>query len=324
MVSDKELLEEAKRVLELEAKEILRLRNRLGEEVVRAAKLILSSTGRVVVMGMGKSGLIGRKISATLSSLGTPSFFLHPAEALHGDLGMVRKEDVGLILSNSGETREVLAVIPYLRRIGSRIIAFTGRRNSTLAKEADIVLNTFVEREACPLGLAPTSSTAVMLALGDALAVLLAKMRGLREEDFALVHPDGSLGRKLLLRVEDLMHTGREIPMVSEKTLLKDALFEMTSKGFGTILVEREGRLVGILTDGDLRRLLERFGYALLDKSVGEVMIHNPKRIAPEKLAAQALALMEKHEISVLPVVDRDNKIAGIIHIHDLLKAGIA
>jgi len=323
-VSDKELLEEAKRVLELEAKEILRLRNRLGEEVVRAAKLILSSTGRVVVMGMGKSGLIGRKISATLSSLGTPSFFLHPAEALHGDLGMVRKEDVGLILSNSGETREVLAVIPYLRRIGSRIIAFTGRRNSTLAKEADIVLNTFVEREACPLGLAPTSSTAVMLALGDALAVLLAKMRGLREEDFALVHPDGSLGRKLLLRVEDLMHTGREIPMVSEKTLLKDALFEMTSKGFGTILVEREGRLVGILTDGDLRRLLERFGYALLDKSVGEVMIHNPKRIAPEKLAAQALALMEKHEISVLPVVDRDNKIAGIIHIHDLLKAGIA
>lgn len=323
-MSDKELLEEAKRVLELEAKEILRLRNRLGEEVVRAAKLILSSTGRVVVMGMGKSGLIGRKISATLSSLGTPSFFLHPAEALHGDLGMVRKEDVGLILSNSGETREVLAVIPYLRRIGSRIIAFTGRRNSTLAKEADIVLNTFVEREACPLGLAPTSSTAVMLALGDALAVLLAKMRGLREEDFALVHPDGSLGRKLLLRVEDLMHTGREIPMVSEKTLLKDALFEMTSKGFGTILVEREGRLVGILTDGDLRRLLERFGYALLDKSVGEVMIHNPKRIAPEKLAAQALALMEKHEISVLPVVDRDNKIAGIIHIHDLLKAGIA
>jgi len=323
-VSGKGLVEEAKRVLELEAKEILRLRDRLGEEIVKAANLILSSPGRVVVMGMGKSGLVGRKISATLSSLGTPSFFLHPAEALHGDLGMVRKGDIGLVLSNSGETREVLAVIPYFRRIGSRIIAFTGRERSTLAKEADIVLNTFVEREACPLGLAPTSSTTVMLALGDALAILLAKMRGLKEEDFALVHPDGSLGRKLLLRVEDLMHTGREVPVVGEETILKDALFEMTSKGFGTILVEREGKLVGILTDGDLRRLLERIGYALLDKSIGEVMIRNPKRIAPEKLAAQALALMEKHEISVLPVVDGDNKIVGIIHIHDLLKAGIA
>ncbi len=323
-MSGKGLVEEAKRVLELEAKEILRLRDRLGEEIVKAANLILSSPGRVVVMGMGKSGLVGRKISATLSSLGTPSFFLHPAEALHGDLGMVRKGDIGLVLSNSGETREVLAVIPYFRRIGSRIIAFTGRERSTLAKEADIVLNTFVEREACPLGLAPTSSTTVMLALGDALAILLAKMRGLKEEDFALVHPDGSLGRKLLLRVEDLMHTGREVPVVGEETILKDALFEMTSKGFGTILVEREGKLVGILTDGDLRRLLERIGYALLDKSIGEVMIRNPKRIAPEKLAAQALALMEKHEISVLPVVDGDNKIVGIIHIHDLLKAGIA
>ncbi len=323
-MSGKGLVEEAKRVLELEAREILRLRDRLGEEIVKAANLILSSPGRVVVMGMGKSGLVGRKISATLSSLGTPSFFLHPAEALHGDLGMVRKGDIGLILSNSGETREVLAVIPYFRRIGSRIIAFTGRERSTLAREADIVLNTFVEREACPLGLAPTSSTTVMLALGDALAILLAKMRGLKEEDFALVHPDGSLGRKLLLRVEDLMHTGREVPVVGEETILKDALFEMTSKGFGTILVEREGKLVGILTDGDLRRLLERIGYALLDKSVGEVMIRNPKSIAPEKLAAQALALMEKHEISVLPVVDGDNKIVGIIHIHDLLKAGIA
>ncbi len=323
-MSGKGLVEEAKRVLELEAREILRLRDRLGEEIVKAANLILSSPGRVVVMGMGKSGLVGRKISATLSSLGTPSFFLHPAEALHGDLGMVRKGDIGLILSNSGETREVLAVIPYFRRIGSRIIAFTGRERSTLAREADIVLNTFVEREACPLGLAPTSSTTVMLALGDALAILLAKMRGLKEEDFALVHPDGSLGRKLLLRVEDLMHTGREVPVVGEETILKDALFEMTSKGFGTILVEREGKLVGILTDGDLRRLLERIGYALLDKSIGEVMIRNPKRIAPEKLAAQALALMEKHEISVLPVVDGDNKIVGIIHIHDLLKAGIA
>ena len=323
-MSGKGLVEEAKRVLELEAKEILRLRDRLGEEIVKAANLILSSPGRVVVMGMGKSGLVGRKISATLSSLGTPSFFLHPAEALHGDLGMVRKGDIGLVLSNSGETREVLAVIPYFRRIGSRIIAFTGRERSTLAREADIVLNTFVEREACPLGLAPTSSTTVMLALGDALAILLAKMRGLKEEDFALVHPDGSLGRKLLLRVEDLMHTGREVPVVGEETILKDALFEMTSKGFGTILVEREGKLVGILTDGDLRRLLERIGYALLDKSIGEVMIRNPKRIAPEKLAAQALALMEKHEISVLPVVDGDNKIVGIIHIHDLLKAGIA
>ena len=323
-MDERKLLEEAKRVLEVEAQEILSLKDRLGDEIVRAAKIILSSSGRTVVMGMGKSGLIGRKISATLSSLGTPSFFLHPAEALHGDLGMVRKDDVVLILSNSGETREVLLTLPYFKRIGSKIIAFTGKPSSTLGKEADVVLNTSVEREACPLGLAPTSSTTVMLALGDALAVVLARMRGLSREDFALFHPDGSLGRKLLLRVEDIMHTGREIPSVLEETILKDALFEMTSKGFGTILVERGGRLVGILTDGDLRRHLERFGYALLDKKVGEVMIRNPKRISPVKLAAEALALMEKHEISVLPVVDEEDRILGIVHIHDLLKAGIA
>ncbi len=323
-MDERKLLEEAKRVLEVEAQEILSLKDRLGDEIVRAAKIILSSSGRTVVMGMGKSGLIGRKISATLSSLGTPSFFLHPAEALHGDLGMVRKDDVVLILSNSGETREVLLTLPYFKRIGSKIIAFTGKPSSTLGKEADVVLNTSVEREACPLGLAPTSSTTVMLALGDALAVVLARMRGLSKEDFALFHPDGSLGRKLLLRVEDIMHTGREIPSVLEETILKDALFEMTSKGFGTILVERGGRLVGILTDGDLRRHLERFGYALLDKKVGEVMIRNPKRISPVKLAAEALALMEKHEISVLPVVDEEDRILGIVHIHDLLKAGIA
>lgn len=317
-------LEEAKRVLELEAQEILSLKERLGEEIVKAAKIIYSSSGRVVVMGMGKSGLIGRKIAATLSSLGTPSFFLHPAEALHGDLGMVKREDVALILSNSGETREVILTLPYFKRIGAKIIAFTGKLSSTLAKEADVVLDTSVKQEACPLGLAPTSSTTVMLALGDALAVLLARMKGLSKEDFAMFHPDGSLGRRLLLRIEDVMHSGREIPLTKEDTLLKDALFEMTSKGFGTILVERDGKLIGILTDGDLRRLLERFGYFLLDKKVGEVMIKNPKRISLGRLAAEALAMMEKHEISVLPVVDGDNNIVGIVHIHDLLKAGIA
>ncbi|MBC7330805.1 MAG: KpsF/GutQ family sugar-phosphate isomerase [Synergistetes bacterium] len=322
-MGDIRFLEEAKRVLEIEAREILTLRDRLGEEIVKAAKLIYSSPGRVVVMGMGKSGLVGRKISATLSSLGTPSFFLHPAEALHGDLGMVKKEDVALILSNSGETREVLLSLPYFKRIGTKIIAFTGKPSSTLAKESDIVLDTSVNQEACPLGLAPTSSTTVMLALGDALAVILARMRGLSKEDFAMFHPDGSLGRKLLLRIEDVMHTGREIPLVREWTVLKDALFEMTSKGFGTILVERDGHLVGILTDGDLRRLLERYGYSLLDKKVGEVMIRNPKKIVLGKLAAEALALMERHEISVLPVVDGDDNIVGIVHIHDLLKAGI-
>ncbi|KUK14307.1 MAG: KpsF/GutQ family protein [bacterium 42_11] len=322
-MGDIRFLEEAKRVLEIEAREILTLRDRLGEEIVKAAKLIYSSPGRVVVMGMGKSGLVGRKISATLSSLGTPSFFLHPAEALHGDLGMVKKEDVALILSNSGETREVLLSLPYFKRIGTKIIAFTGKPSSTLAKESDIVLDTSVNQEACPLGLAPTSSTTVMLALGDALAVILARMRGLSKGDFAMFHPDGSLGRKLLLRIEDVMHTGREIPLVREWTVLKDALFEMTSKGFGTILVERDGHLVGILTDGDLRRLLERYGYSLLDKKVGEVMIRNPKKIVLGKLAAEALALMERHEISVLPVVDGDDNIVGIVHIHDLLKAGI-
>lgn len=323
-MDERALIEEAKRVLEVEAQEILSLKERLGDEIVKAAKLIFCSSGRAVVMGMGKSGLIGRKISATLASLGTPSFFLHPAEALHGDLGMVKREDVVLILSNSGETREVLLTLPYFKRIGARIIAFTGKISSSLAREADVVLNTAVEREACPLGLAPTSSTTVMLALGDALAVVLARMRGLSREDFAMFHPDGSLGRKLLLRIEDVMHRGREIPKVQEDTFLKDALFEMTAKGFGTILVERDGKLVGILTDGDLRRLLERFGYSLLDKRVGEVMIRNPKRILPGRLAAEALAMMEKYEISVLPVVSEEDDIVGIVHIHDLLKAGIA
>ncbi len=323
-IADSDLLQVGRRVILAEAEELRLAADRLGDELVRAARVIQACSGRLVVSGLGKSGLIGRKIAATLASLGTPAFFLHAAEGSHGDLGMVRREDVGLFISHSGETREVLELLPFFRRIGAPVIAMTGNLNSRLAKNADIVLDASVRREADPLGLAPTSSTTLQLAIGDALSGMVTELRGLCPEDFALFHPGGSLGKKLLLKVEALMGSGERLPLVPDDASVKRALFEITSKGYGAaLIVTGAGELSGIFTDGDLRRLLEDRGPEGLELSVSEVMTRNPKTIEPDKLAAEALALMERHEISVLVVVQGTVPV-GILHLHDLLKAGVA
>ena len=323
-IPDEDLLKVGRNVILAEAEELNLAAARLGNELVRAARVIQACSGRLVVSGLGKSGLIGRKIAATLASLGTPAFFLHAAEGSHGDLGMVRREDVGLFISHSGETREVLELLPFFRRIGAPVIAMTGNLNSRLAKNADIVLDASVRREADPLGLAPTSSTTLQLAIGDALSGMVTELRGLCPEDFALFHPGGSLGRKLLLKVEALMGSGDRLPLVPDDASVKRALFEITSKGYGTaLIVGSSGALEGIFTDGDLRRLLEDRGPGGLQLPVSEVMTRSPKTIEREKLAAEALALMERHEISVLAVVEKGIPV-GIIHLHDLLKAGVA
>ena len=323
-VEGEALLETGRRVLRQEGEELLRAAGRVGDEMVEAARRIAACDGRLVVSGLGKSGLIGRKIAATFASLGTPSFFLHATEGSHGDLGMVCRGDVGLFLSNSGETREVLELLPFFRRIGAPIIAMTGKESSRLAQEADVVLLAAVEREADPLNLAPTSSTTLQLALGDALAGMVTELRGLCQEDFALFHPGGALGRKLLLRVEDLMGSGERLPRVERGATVSEALFEMTSKGYGaTAVTDEEGFLVGIFTDGDLRRFLERSLHPSMDAPIEEAMTLSPKTIAPDRLAAEAVLLMERHEVSVLVAV-RQGKPVGIIHLHELLKAGLA
>jgi len=318
-------IEEAKRVLRIEARSILDLAERVDETFARALDLLYSCQGRVVLMGMGKSGLVGRKIASTFASTGTPAFFLHPAEGLNGDFGMLAKEDVVVAISNSGETRELLEVLPLVKRYGNRLIVLTGNLDSTLAKAGDVSLNIHVKEEACPLGLAPTASTTATLALGDALAVALMQRKGFKEEDFALLHPGGALGKRLLLKVEDLMHVGRAFPMVSEKALMKEAIFEITSKRLGvTGVCNQDGQLVGVITDGDLRRALERFN-DLLHRQVSEVMTRNPKRIEKDALAAKAVQRMEEFSITSLFVFEKpgDTIPAGIIHLHDLLKAGV-
>lgn len=323
-IADADLLEVGRGVIVAEAEELALAAARLGPEIVKAARLVQACTGRLVVSGLGKSGLIGRKIAATLASLGTPAFFLHATEGSHGDLGMVRREDVGLFISHSGETREVLELLPFFRRIGAPVIAMTGCLNSRLARNADVVLDAGIRREADPLGLAPTSSTTLQLALGDALSGMVTELRGLCPEDFALFHPGGSLGKRLLLKVCDLMGSGDRIPLVPDDATVKRALFEITSKGYGAaFVVKPDGDLTGIFTDGDLRRLLEDRGPEGLELPVSEVMTRHPKTIEEEKLAAEAMALMERHEISVLAVVE-GNAPVGIIHLHDLLKAGVA
>lgn len=323
-IADADLLEVGRGVIVAEAEELALAAARLGPEIVKAARLVQACTGRLVVSGLGKSGLIGRKIAATLASLGTPAFFLHATEGSHGDLGMVRREDVGLFISHSGETREVLELLPFFRRIGAPVIAMTGSLNSRLARNADVVLDAGIRREADPLGLAPTSSTTLQLALGDALSGMVTELRGLCPEDFALFHPGGSLGKRLLLKVCDLMGSGDRIPLVPDDATVKRALFEITSKGYGAaFVVKPSGALTGIFTDGDLRRLLEDRGPEGLELPVSEVMTRHPKTIEEEKLAAEAMALMERHEISVLAVVE-GNVPVGIIHLHDLLKAGVA
>lgn len=322
--SDEELLETARQVLREEAGAIERAADRIDGDIVRAARLITDCGGRVVVSGLGKSGLVGCKISATFSSLGIPAFFLHAAEGVHGDLGMVCPDDIGLFISNSGETAELISLLPYFRRIGASVIALSGNKASTLWQNADICIDTGVEREADPLGLAPTSSTTVQMAIGDAIAGMSTRLQGLRREDFALFHPGGTLGKSLLLRVSDLMGTGAELPVTSSEATVRDALFDITSKGYGaTVVTDKDGRLCGIFTDGDLRRLLERRGTGAMDLSVKEGMTKTPRTVAPEKLAIEAMRIMEELEISVLVAVD-NRKPVGILHLHEILKAGLS
>jgi len=320
------ILEEAKRVIRVEAEALVSLAESLDGEFEKAVNLILATPGRVVVTGMGKSGLICQKIASTMASTGTPAFFLHPAEGIHGDLGMIMKGDVVIAVSHSGETEEVLRILPTIKRLGAQLIAISGNRSSTLAKAGDVFLDIAVKEEACPLGLAPTASTTATLAMGDALAVALLVKRGFRAEDFALFHPGGSLGKKLLLRVEDLMHRDDSIPLVGADTLMREALFEMTSKGLGIVgVLDEQGSLVGVITDGDLRRALEK-GTDIINMAAGMLMIRNPKRIEAAELAAKALQRMEQYVITSLFVFEneRSEKPVGIIHLHDLLKAGLA
>lgn len=316
------ILARGREVLSIEAAAILGLRERLGEDFVRVAEAILSCQGKVVVTGIGKSGHVGRKIAATFASLGTPAFFLHPGEGVHGDLGMVSAGDLVLALSYSGESHEVLALIPTLKILGCPLVAMVGRPDSELARRSDYVLLVSVEREADPLGLAPTASSAAMLALGDALAIAVAERRNFGPDDFALFHPGGALGRQLLHVVGKLMHTGEGNPIVSERATVREAVAEITAKGLGaTSIVDAEGRLVGLLTDGDLRRFLAKYDDAL-DRPVAEAMTRNPRTIGPEALAAEAMRLMERtaRGVTVLPVVV-DGKPVGMIHMHDILRA---
>ena len=295
-----------------------RLAGPMGPAFERALEMLYACAGRVVVTGMGKSGLVARKVAATLSSTGTPSLFLHPAEAVHGDLGMVVRGDVVLALSFSGETEELLTLLATLKRLEAKLIVITGKIKSTLAQAADVALDCSVAKEACSLGLAPTASTTAMLALGDALAVALAEKRGFREEDFANLHPGGKLGKKLA-RVATLMHTGDAVPRVAPKTKMPDVIYEMSKKGLGvTAVVEDDGRLVGIISDGDLRRLLGKRGKDILDLTAGECMTREPKTVRGEEFAATALDLMEQKRITALVVVDAKGNLEGIVHLHDL------
>ncbi len=317
-------LEHARRVLTIEAEAILALIPRLGESFVKAVELLSSCRGRVVLTGMGKSGFIAKKIAATLASTGTPALFLHPAEGVHGDLGMVVRGDVVVAISNSGVTPELLDLLPFLKRFGVRLISLVGDPKSTLARQSDIFLDVSVKEEACPMNLAPTASTTAALAMGDALAVALLEKRGFQREDFALLHPGGSLGRRLLLKVEDLMHTGDQIPRVPEDAFMKEVILEMTGKRLGmTTVVDQEGRLRGVITDGDLRRALQKVGDGLLSRRASEFMTRDPKLIGREELAARAVQVMEQYAITSLIIVDREGRPEGVIHLHDLLKAGI-
>ena len=321
-----DILAEARDVLQQEAKGIENLIPTLDQNFVNAVHMIMESKGRTIVTGMGKSGHIARKVSATLSSTGTPSIFLHPAEGIHGDLGMVTGDDVVLAFSNSGETVEILNILPSLKRIGAKIIAVVGNHNSTLAKNSDVILDASVEKEACPLGLAPTTSTTVALALGDALAIVLLSCHHFTKNQFAIYHPGGALGRKLLMTVENVMHKGNDNPVISEDSIVQDALFMMTEKGLGAVsVVDEEGRLVGLVTDGEVRRGLET-GSNFLQWPVDAMMTKNPRQITSDKLAAEALHIMEKNQprpITVLPVVDGDGKAVGMVHLTDLLRQGV-
>ena len=313
----------ARETFDIEAAAVLGLKSRVGESFAQAVQAILSVRGRVVVMGIGKSGHIGRKIAATLASTGTPAMFVHPAEASHGDLGMIKSIDIVLALSNSGEVDEVTTLLPVIKRLGARLIAMTGRPQSTLATHADIVLDSGVEREACPLQLAPTASTTAQLALGDALAVALLDARGFRPEDFARSHPGGALGRKLLTHVSDVMRAGAEVPRVPPDASFSDLMREMSAKGLGaSAIVDAAGQVLGIFTDGDLRRRIEA-GADLRATTAAQVMHANPRRIAPDALAVDAAEMMEAHAITSVLVVDAAGVLTGIVHIGDLMRAKV-
>ena len=317
------MLELARRTLDIEARALDGLKARQGDGFVAAVQAMLACRGRIVVMGMGKSGHVGRKVAATLASTGTPAFFVHPAEASHGDLGMVTKDDVVLAISNSGESDEIGAILPAIKRLGVTLVAMTGGAESSLARHADIVVSSAVDQEACPLNLAPTASTTAQMALGDALAVALLDARGFREEDFARSHPGGSLGRKLLMHVADLMHGGEAVPRVGLDARVPEMLREMTSKGFGfTAVVDAAGGVAGIFTDGDLRRLIET-GSDLRGLAAREVMHAGPRRIRAEALAVEAADLMEQHRITGLVVVDAEDRLIGVLNTNDLMRAKV-
>ena len=313
----------ALRTIRLEAEAVTALISRIDGQFAQACELIMNGTGRVIVTGMGKSGHIGKKIAATLASTGTPSFFVHPGEASHGDLGMITRDDIVLAISYSGSSNEIVALLPLLKRAGIKIISMTSNPNSTIAEVAEVNLDISVVYEACPLDLAPTSSTTATLVMGDALAIALLEARGFTAEDFAFSHPGGALGRKLLLRLSDVMHSGEEIPRVLPETPMLDALMEMSQKGFGmTTVMDPAGDLLGIFTDGDLRRSIDR-GVDIRIATVGELMNTAPKMLRDNTLAAEALALMEQARINVLLVTDEQQKLVGVVKINDLLRAGI-
>ncbi|NKF22909.1 KpsF/GutQ family sugar-phosphate isomerase [Solimonas marina] len=312
-----------KQALEIERDALNALMPRIDAHFARACELMLACNGRVVVTGMGKSGHIGNKIAATLASTGTPSFFVHPGEASHGDLGMITRQDVVLAISYSGETAEIVTLLPLFKRMAAPLIAMTGKPQSTLATTADVHLDVSVAKEACPLNLAPTASTTATLAMGDALAVAMLEARGFTSEDFALSHPGGSLGRKLLLKVGDVMHGGERLPKVSPETKLSDALLEMSRKGFGlTAIVDAHNKVLGVFTDGDLRRVLDQ-GIDVRQASVEQVMTRGGKTVRADQLAAEAVALMEKHKITALLIEDAAGQLQGVVHMHDLLRAGV-
>jgi len=316
-------LELARKVLAIEAEAISALIPRLDRQFLDAVELILGCHGRVVVSGIGKSGHIARKIASTMASTGTPAFFVHPAEASHGDLGMIQRDDILVALSHSGESAELLTIIPVIKREGAKLIAITGDANSTLARQADVHLDAGVAQEACPLNLAPTASTTAALALGDALAIALLDARGFSEKDFARKHPGGALGRRLLTHVSDVMRTGADVPQVPDTATFSEALLEMSRKGMGmTAILDSEARVTGIFTDGDLRRVLERVGDARAVK-IADLMTGKPRTIAPDKLAAEAVQLMERYKISQLLVVTEENRLLGALNMHDLFRAKV-
>ena len=317
------ILDMARRVLKIEADAVAALIPRLDERFIRAVELMVACRGRVVLTGMGKSGFIAKKIAATLTSTGTPALYLHPAEGLHGDLGMIVQGDVVVAVSNSGDTTEIIEILPALKRFGVTLISLVGNLQSPLAKESDVALDVGVDEEACPLNLAPTASTTAALAMGDALAVAVFEKRGFKAEDFAVLHPRGRLGRRLLLRVRDLMHVGPEMPVVSEETPMRDAILEISMKRLGmTTVVDTEGRLTGVVTDGDLRRGLEKHT-DLLERRAKECMTRYPKIIERDELAARAVQEMEQHKITSLLIVDAQGRPDGVIHLHALLQVGV-